>query len=289
MHQDNRRADWIAAESDGRVLRAWPMHGSESLDLLSCPCGPAGTEADLVSLCAGWLTASNLPVVLGGHATAALEPVPCKPRDLQPSLLEKSHDRIRIHAIPGVRQNRPPALMRTSVCRVAGFLSLNPGWDGVICLPGPQTDWVHVSADEIVSFQSFMTLELVEMVENLPAFSGRLQDCGWDREALAEAVSDTMARPEKLSAAISELQAGLALNMPEGAQVKGRLAGLLIGAELAAARAYWLGQNIALVGEDDHSALYAAALERQGLPATIADVRRMTLAGLTAARNRIAD
>jgi len=60
----------------------------------------------------------------------------------------------------------------------------------------------------------------------------------------------------------------------------GQLLGTLIGAELAAARPYWLGQNLALIAEPLLQSPYAAVLEAQALPVTLADPDRMCLEGL---------
>ena len=68
---------------------------------------------------------------------------------------------------------------------------------------------------------------------------------------------------------------------------RARLSGLLIGSELAAARPYWLGQQVAIIGADDLSQAYATALAAQGVSATIADSTAMTLAGLRAAYVRL--
>ena len=68
-----------------------------------------------------------------------------------------------------------------------------------------------------------------------------------------------------------------------------RLSGLLIGAELAAARPYWLGQNIVLIGAPKLSERYRAALALQGALAETADATQTTLAGLTAAYVRLKD
>lgn len=288
MTQDILQADWIAAEFDGSCLKVWPMHGEDPLTFLACPTGPAGIVADLVSLISSWLAAEPLPVVLSGDTTVAPVTVPCKPLELQPQVDAERHKRVVIHALPGLRQASPCALMQAAVVRIAGFLSLNPNWDGVICLPGMNTHWAQVSAGEIVSFQSFSSLAMRDALGDLPALSSAFDEDDWDRDALAEAVSDAMSRPERLAARISEIQADIRLNNAGAAVTQGRLTGLLIGAELAAARPYWLGQNIALVGDDAQSAPYAAALGQQGLSATIADVKRMTLAGLIAARKRTA-
>jgi 2-dehydro-3-deoxygalactonokinase len=58
----------------------------------------------------------------------------------------------------------------------------------------------------------------------------------------------------------------------------------LIGLELAGARPYWLGQDVALIGAPKLSAIYAAALAAQGVTARVADGAAMTRAGLAAAR-----
>jgi 2-dehydro-3-deoxygalactonokinase len=50
--------------------------------------------------------------------------------------------------------------------------------------------------------------------------------------------------------------------------------------ELAAARPYWLGQNVVLIGDSALSSRYAAALLAQGVQAPCHDVDDMTLRGL---------
>jgi len=287
MSQNTLPADWIAAETNGQMLRAWPMREGAALTSLFCPCGPAGITADLVSLCSSWLSAAPVPVVLSGNVAAPLSEVPCKPQDLDPSLSGHHNDRLSLYVLPGLRQTSPVALMQAATARISGFLTLNPQWDGVICLPGGQTHWAHVSAGEVVSFQNFASLDLLNLIQNLPALSGLFDEDDQDRDAFSDAVSEAISRPERLASRIAEVQADVTLNAPAGAVARGRLTGLLIGAELAAARPYWLGQNIAVVGEDADSAIYVAALKQQGLTATVADASRMTLAGLTAAWRRI--
>jgi len=68
---------------------------------------------------------------------------------------------------------------------------------------------------------------------------------------------------------------------------RARLSGLLIGAELAGARPYWLGQQIAVIGAGKISSHYIKALELQGTPATQVQGDSVTLAGLIAAYRRL--
>ena len=72
-----------------------------------------------------------------------------------------------------------------------------------------------------------------------------------------------------------------------GEAARARLSGLLIGAELAGARPFWHQRQVALIGAEALTGLYAAALETQGIAAAAADAEAMTLAGLTAAWRRL--
>ena len=65
--------------------------------------------------------------------------------------------------------------------------------------------------------------------------------------------------------------------------LRSELSGLLVGAELAAAKPYWLGQNIAIIGGEAVSKPYITGLAAQGVVATHADGAEMTLAGIKAA------
>ena len=109
-------------------------------------------------------------------------------------------------------------------------------------------------------------------------------DCAdWDATAFDTAVDDIIARPERLAAQLFSIRASDLLNGTPAPHARARLSGLLIGAELAAARPYWLGRQIAVLGADEQANHYCTALQTQGVPAMIADAERMTLAGLTAA------
>ena len=64
--------------------------------------------------------------------------------------------------LPGFKQENPPDFIGGwTRLRVAGFTRGNPDWDGVICISGENlTHWLHISADEVVSSMSFLTLRL---------------------------------------------------------------------------------------------------------------------------------
>jgi 2-dehydro-3-deoxygalactonokinase len=194
---------------------------------------------------------------------------------------------LNVHIIPGLRQTTPADVMRGEETQIAGFLALNDGWDGVICLPGTHTKWAQISAGEVVSFQTFMTGELFALTAEASVLRYSVGSDAWDENAFDSAVSDTLSKPEKLAARLFSIRADDLLNGTPPASLRARLSGLLIGAELAAARPYWLGTNIALIGATTQAQIYARALQSQGAPALIADAERMTLSGLTTAYRKL--
>lgn len=151
-------------------------------------------------------------------------------------------------ALGALRQGRPAALLPPEArILIAGALAKRPNWDGIICLRDVDvTHWVHVSASEIVSFQGVATGRLAA------AFAAGE---GFDQAAL----SDTLARPERLAA-----QLNAASLDGDGARVIGHL----LGAELAAMRVYWLGQGVIIIdaGALYHEALQALGVEAENMP-----------------------
>ncbi|MEM6306519.1 MAG: 2-dehydro-3-deoxygalactonokinase [Pseudomonadota bacterium] len=287
-------ADWIAVDWGTSNLRAWAMthDGSDLAHMTSnrgmAGLGPSEFEGVLLDVLQPWLGRQALPVVAcgmvgsrQGWVEAPYNTVPCAP---QTSCIQADvrSAPLTVHVIGGVKQDRPADVMRGEETQIAGFLSLNPGWDGVICLPGTHTKWVHVSAGEIVSFQTFMTGELFALLSDQSVLKHSI--CGdWDEDAFATALDDAMSRPAATAARLFNIRAEGLVHGTPGGWADARLSGLLIGAELAAARPYWLGQSVAMIGAQPLAGHYASALETQGVPVTLTDATQMTLAGLKAA------
>lgn len=137
---------------------------------------------------------------------------------------------------------------------VAGVGVAQPNWDGIICLPGDPSHWVHLSAGEVVSFQSFLTLRLVAALVTGRDAAGMKPDMS--------ALQDSMARPERIAAQLRHAELGG--NSDE-------ILGYLLGIELAAARVYWLGQQVIVLGDDAAADAYVSVLQAQGVPVTQGD------------------
>ncbi|MBL4768139.1 MAG: 2-dehydro-3-deoxygalactonokinase, partial [Rhodobacteraceae bacterium] len=168
---DLTKIDWIAADWGTTNLRVWAMQGAIPLADATSGDGMAGLtpeafEPALLNLISGWLGATQLPVIACGMVGAKqgwvevpYMAVPTLPL-ARPIPVSTNSAALSVYIIPGLRQPKPADVMRGEETQVAGFLALNPGWDGVICMPGTHTKWVLVSAGEVVSFQTFMTGEL---------------------------------------------------------------------------------------------------------------------------------
>lgn len=266
--------DWIAAEnSDGR-LRVWRVAGEGRVTAQNA--GPAGTDplAALERLTSAWRADGRaLPVIAAGLG-GETRPVPCAPLDAAVA----GPDTPMLRLVPGLRQNTPPDLTRGGEIRIAGYLTGDPGFDGVLCIAGGRSLWARVSAGEVVSFQSFLTGRLLSTLT--PAEAGP----GPDAEAFGAALEAMLARPAGLAAALSSELAGA--EIVGRAPSRAALAGALLGAELAAARPYWLGQAVTVIGDAPHAARYRDALAAQGVAPVMAEGAAMALAGLIAARGQ---
>lgn len=295
MPPDRIAFDWIAVDWGTSNLRAWAMGAegilasAESADGMG-RLGRDDFEPALMRLVGPWLTGGPVPVVAcgmvgarQGWVEAPYRPVPCPPVARGEGIAPPTTDALRVTIVPGLSQSRPADVMRGEETQIAGVLALHPRFDGVICLPGTHSKWAHVSAGEVVSFQTFMTGELFALLSTQSVLRHSMGE-GPDDAAFDEGAAEGLARPERLMARLFALRAEGLLNGLAPAAARARLSGLLIGAELAAARPYWLGQRVMLVGGAALAASYARALASQGLTAEILDATACTIAGLAAAR-----
>ena len=299
---DMQNTNWIAVDWGTTHLRAWHLSASGTeLASASSDKGMGKLSADqfeaaLLELIIPWLGDTRTPVIACGMVgarqgwiEAPYRTVPCTPLDAGLIPAPTKDPRIEVLIIPGISQTAPPDVMRGEETQVAGFLALNRDFDGVLCLPGTHTKWVHVSAGEIVSFQTFMTGDVFACLSDHSVLRHSVTADGWDATAFAEAVADAIAKPQSLAARLFSIRADGLLNGLPPATARARLSGLLIGVELAASRPYWLGQQIAVIGSAALARAYVDALGQQGVPAVLAGGNAMTLAGLSAARATLKD
>ncbi|MGV8953463.1 MAG: 2-dehydro-3-deoxygalactonokinase [Cypionkella sp.] len=290
------KPDWIAVDWGTSNLRAWAMGATGVLAEASSEAGMGtlardGFEPALLDLIGAWLTEAPMPVIAcgmvgarQGWAEAPYRAVPCKPVAKGDLLSVLTLDpRLQVRIVPGLKQPNPADVMRGEEVQIAGALALMPDFDGILCLPGTHSKWAHISAGEVVSFQTFMTGEMFALLAGQSVLRHGI-GAGWDDAAFDTGVSDALSRPEKLAARLFTLRAeGLLAGLTPDA-ARARLSGLLIGCELAAAKPYWLGQRVVLIGAPKLAAHYSRALATQGLTTESLDITACTLSGLAIAR-----
>ena len=283
---------WIAVDWGTTRLRGWLMDGASVADSAASDKGMAGLsreafEPALLSLIEPWLEGAHDLVACGmvgakqGWVEAPYRAAPCAAAAADLIVAPTGDPRLTVRIAPGVSQADPPDVMRGEETQIAGFLMDMPDFDGVVCLPGTHTKWVHVSAEEIVSFRTFMTGEIFALIAGHSVLRHDIGD-GWVEGAFLEAVDEAMSRPEALAARLFALRAGSLLEGPSPDVARSCASGLLIGMEVAAARPYWLGREVAILGDGGQAAAYEAALRAQGAPIISASAEAATLRGLIA-------
>lgn len=288
-------ADWIAVDWGTSNLRAWAMSSAGAVlaearaESGMAALAPDEFEPALLAVAGGWIDGPIDVICCGmvgarqGWAEAGYLPVPGRPVGGHAVRAQVIDPRLRVHILPGMSQADPADVMRGEETQIAGYMAAHPGWDGIICLPGTHSKWVEVSAGEVVSFRTFMTGELFALLAEKSVLRHSVAAAGGDNTAFLGAVDETLSRPERLAAALFSIRAAGLLHDVPASVARSRLSGLLIGAELAAARPYWLGRAIAIIGASTLAESYRSALAAQGAGAKLADAGEMTLAGLRAA------
>jgi 2-dehydro-3-deoxygalactonokinase len=295
---------WIAVDWGTSNLRVWGMDsGGEVVAEASSDKGMAkldraGFEPALLELVDGWLVRDRqIPVVACGMVGARqgwvevpYREAPCKPVFFDMVGCPDTQDkRLKVTILAGVKQLKPaPDVMRGEETQIAGILSEEPHFDGVLCLPGTHTKWVRISAGEIVHFKTFMTGELFNLFSVHSVLRHSLDGAGRDGIEFANSVRSIVAEPDGFAGRLFSIRAETLVSGLGAATANARLSGLLIGAELAAAKTYWLDQNLMIVGNGPQSELYAEALATLGQSPSIIDASHVTLAGLKSAYSQIA-
>ena len=287
----------IAADWGTSNLRIWGIdHRGHVINTINNGKGmasliPSEFEPYLISLIESWLPRegnAKCPIIICGMAgaktgwkEAAYLKAPCPPINKEKIIqVETDDQRISVSIVPGIMQTSPPDVMRGEETQIAGYLSKNPNFDGIICLPGTHTKWAHISANEIVSFKTFMTGEIFLSLSERSILKTSVQSNDFDSTSFLEAFEDTYSNPALLSSKLFGLRAADLLENTSAKFLKSKLSGYLIGCELAGAKSYWLGQNIIMIGNNDLCILYQKALKKLGMNATIENTQNVTLNGL---------
>ena len=287
--------DWIAVDWGTSNLRIWVMRGTQIIARLTSDQGmgritPHDYEAVLLDLVEPHLGAATTRVLVCGMAgsrqgwvEAPYTAVPCAPPSLATAVSVNTADpRLGVSILPGMKQGAPADVMRGEETQIAGYLAQKPHFEGAICLPGTHSKWAEIRHGAVTQFRTFMTGEVYALLSEASILRHSV-GATCDLAAFDGAVEDMMRHPEMFSAELFGLRAGTLVADLGADAALGRLSGLMIGAELAGARTYWQGQNVALIGASRIGALYGRALAAQGVTADITSGEEIVVAGLSAA------
>lgn len=290
--------EWIAVDWGTTRLRVWAMRGAKPLSARQSDQGmgrlnPEGFEPALMALIADWLPdRGRMPIIAcgmvgarAGWAEAAYRPTPCAAvapgQTTRPPVQDP---RLDVQILPGLSQADPPDVMRGEETQIAGFLAEHPDFSGALCLPGTHSKWVEIAAGRITRFRSFLTGEMFALLSTQSVLRLSLGTASPDPAACRQAAAQAIHDPHALQTQLFGLRAAALLDGLGAEQAAGRLSGLLIGAELGAARDFWQETAVAVIGAPDLAALYARMLLDQGANAWHKDGAALVLSGLAAAR-----
>lgn len=234
-------------------------------------CGMAGARQ-------GWLEAPYLeaPTDLRGLLEGAVRP-------------DTGNDRITAAILPGVCQKAgADNVMRGEETQLLGLAALNPGYSGMVCMPGTHSKWAQLSGTRIEHFSTAMTGEMFELLRTHSvlrhSLTGDLDGPGRD-EGFKAGAETGLAHPEQLLGTLFQVRAGSLLSGRQPDWCAGFLSGLLIGTEVGSNRHLIGTSAVPLIGSPALCALYAQVLTMAGASGAPKDATEIVLAGLKAARS----
>ncbi|MDX1779954.1 MAG: 2-dehydro-3-deoxygalactonokinase [Thalassovita sp.] len=294
-------AFWIAADWGTSHLRVWRMDGHEAVDEARSDRGmgrltPDAFEPALLDLIGSWLAGRDQVQVLAcgmvgarqGWIEAPYAEIPAAPADPAAAVVVPVRDpRLDMRILPGLSQPDPPDVMRGEETQIAGLLLDDPGFEGLICLPGTHSKWVRVAEGRVVQFQTFMTGELFALLSGQSVLRHSMPDEAWNDAAFAEGFIQARGDAAVLARSLFAIRAAGLLQDEAPGTARARLSGLLIGAEFAAMGPGALTGSVAVVGAGAVADLYRKCFDMVGVPARVVTAETATLRGLCAARDAL--
>lgn len=254
-------------------------------------CMPDRFETVMETHLAALGAAPDLPVIVagmagarGGWREAPYLAAPVGLGALHAGAVAVPHATRDVRILPGVCQRAPGRedVMRGEETQLAGAVAAGLG-DGLVCLPGTHSKWAVVEAGRLVAFTTFMTGELFAVIGGHSILKDTLGEGAVDPAgpAFRGGVEDMLAEGAALTGRLFSLRAASLLAGPAAPDPRARLSGLLIGAEIAAARAaHGTERDVGLVAAGLQADLYAAALRLAGFRPRLLDGGTLVRRGL---------
>jgi len=257
-----------------------------------CACQPDRFESVLEMHLAALGAPAGLPVIVAGMAGARGGWREAPYRDAPASLEGLYRDAVKIDGIardvrilPGVcqRESGREDVMRGEETQLAGAWA-ESRTSGLFCLPGTHSKWARVEEGRLLGFTTFMTGELFSIISQHSILHDMVVSGGGDSTspAFRDAVSE-MLDGAGLTGKLFSIRAASLLGGDAAPDGKARLSGLLIGAEIAAARKELKSGAVTLIASGMHARAYETALSIAGIGCRTLDGQDLVRRGLYSA------
>ena len=189
--------------------------------------------------------------------------------------------------VPGVAVTIGGAdVMRGEETQLLGLLDSQRDFSGTAILPGTHSKWARLDNNRIVDFQSFMSGELFELLARKSFLRHSVAEDAGDLAALPAfeaAIRQTVIEGLPFLSALFPIRARQLLSNTQPDDNLAYLSGLVIGGEIAAARAGGRlpdGERVSIVGARSLARAYRDALAISGHDSETLDGNELVLAGL---------
>ena len=278
---------WLLSR-DGDVLAE--SRGPEGMT----HCATAGFEPVLRAHVERLGAAKDLPVLICGMAGARQGWIEAPYVDTPTQLAELAVRAVRapadfadIRILPGLAQRDPlaPEVMRGEETQLMGLGDAAP--QRLVCMPGTHCKWVVLENGWVRRFTTFMTGEVFALLRKHSTLAFAVEaGTGFDATspAFLRALEIGLADPGLVLSRLFGVRAAQLLEFEGRDEGAAHLSGLLIGAEVVAARLNFPDSaEVTLVATGATAGLYGAAFERCGLDVRCVDADQAVRQGLHAA------
>lgn len=286
--------DWGTSRLRARLVDARGAILAEASNDKGIGAISGGHEQVFGELVSGW---PSVPVLMSGMVgsrqgwrEAAYIPCPATTEALAAAIVPfRTYSHGDVAVIPGVMVRDPLRdgdVMRGEETQCIGIIDREPDFVGTAILPGTHSKWARIEGGAIADFQTYMTGELFAL----------LSKQSFLRHSVAESDADIAASPDfalgvertardglPFLGALFSVRVRQLLDNADKAANLAYLSGLVIGGEIAAARAGGQlrdGAKIRVVGARSLARAYMTALTLLGLDAEAPDGDELALAGL---------
>jgi 2-dehydro-3-deoxygalactonokinase len=189
-----------------------------------------------------------------------------------------------VRIIPGLAQRdaAAPDVMRGEETQLLGAFDGMKG-GAVACMPGTHSKWVRIEDGTVRHFRTFMTGELYAAIRNhtILHFAGTDDGARADGAFFAAAVRKALDDPKALTSHLFAIRAGELLGFGDAQNAEEAISGLLIGSEIAAARAeLGQGERVHLIASGPAADRYLEAFRIAGIEHSLHDADACVIAGL---------